>query len=36
MTKLLKQINAAITKIQKDGTAKKVSEKYFGENYIPK
>ncbi|GHP14755.1 putative amino-acid-binding protein YxeM [Lentilactobacillus fungorum] len=34
--KLLDQINDAIVKIQKNGTAQKISEKYFGENYIPK
>lgn len=34
--KLLKQVNKGITKIQKNGTAQKISEKYFDSNYIPK
>lgn len=33
---LLKKINAAITKIQSNGTAKKISEKYFYGDYTPK
>ncbi len=33
--KLLKKVNAAITKIQSNGTAKKISEKYFYGNYTP-
>lgn len=34
--KLLKQVNKAITKIQENGTAKKISEKYFYGDYVPK
>ncbi|KRK47281.1 transporter substrate-binding domain-containing protein [Secundilactobacillus kimchicus] len=34
--KLLKKINAAITKIQANGTAKKISETYFYGDYTPK
>lgn len=33
--KLLKKVNKAITKIQDNGTAKKISEKYFYDDYVP-
>lgn len=34
--KLLKQVNRAITKTQQNGTAQKLSQKYFHGDYVPK
>ena len=30
---LVKEVNKAIVKLQKDGTLTKISEKYFGEDF---
>lgn len=34
-TKLAKDINKALKEVVKDGTSKKINEKYFGRDYSP-
>ena len=34
-TKLAKEINKALKEVVKDGTSKKINEKYFDQDYSP-